>query len=330
MEDSSSNTTLHEIEKLKQKISGYRGALLTLKMGNYSDDYLIIKREFDALKMQISNIEDFTNTFDGKHYVQSEIYEEQFKQFALQLSVLNQTVKEMSEEISKFSNEIKTSKSEEKLGKDSMANQKEPQVKKVDGISESNDDKTPPNDQASNAPYQPSYIQLRNLPTKVIELQKNEEDIASVDQTELILNPNDRHYFDQSYYQSNNNQQNTVYTGLNKNNLEEASIQFRNFGENRNIPTSNIVNGYHSTSVANEEEKTNDSPSIYHENEKTDPDTFSSDKPISESNNDTIVLEQQHQSPPETPPEKIIKQLESSNVESKKQKSSSIFNIFRK
>lgn len=307
MEDSSSNTTLQEIEELKQKISGYRGALLTLKMGNYFDDSLIIKREFDALKMQISTIEDVTKTFDVKQYAQSELYEEQFKQFALQLSVLNQTVKEMREEISQISNEIKTSKSEEMLGKDSMANQKEPQVKKANSISESNDDKTSPNNQASNAPYQPSYIQLRNLPNKVIELQKSEEDMASVDQTEFI-----------------------VYPGLNKNNLDEASIQFKNFGENRNIPTSNIVNGYHSTSVANEEEKTNDSPSIYHENEKTDPSTFSIDKPISESNNDSLVLEQKYQSQPEIPIEKISKHLESSNVESKKQKNSSIFNIFRR
>ncbi|MCH7323072.1 hypothetical protein LZ480_14430 [Solibacillus sp. MA9] len=328
MEDSSSNTTLHEIEKLKQKISGYRGALLTLKMGNSFDDYLIIKRELDALKMQISRIEDFTKTFDGKQYGQSEIYEEQVKQFALQLSVLNQTVKELSEEISKISKKIKTRISEEKLGKGTMAEKDEPQEKIANSISESNDDKTLPNNHSSNVPYQPSYIQLRNLPNNVIKLQKVEEDIASVDQTELILNPNDRHYFDQSYFQPNHHQQKNIYTRLNKNTFDEASNQFKNFGENRTIPKSNIVNGDHPSSVANEPEKTNDSPSIYHENEKIDPSTFNMDKPMSESNNASFVQEQQPQ--PEAPPEKIIKQLESSNVESKKQKSSSIFNIFRK
>lgn len=330
MEDSSSNNTLHEIEKLKQKISGYRGALLTLKMGNSFDDYLIIKRELDALKLQISRIEDFTKMFDGKQYGQSEFLEEQIKQFALQLSVLNQTVKELSEEISKISKKIKTRISEEKLGKGIMAEKNEPQEKKANSISESNDDKTLPTIQSSNVPYQPSYIQLRNLPNKVIKLQKVEEDIASVDQTELILNPNVQHYFDQSYFRPNHHQHKNIYTKLNKNTFDEATNQFNNLGENRTIPTSKIVNGDQPSSIVNDPEQTNDSPSIYYENENIDSPTFNMDKPMSESNNASFAQEQQLQSQPEIPPEKVINQLGSSNVESKKQKSSSIFNIFRK
>lgn len=98
-------------------------------MGDSFDDYLIIKRELDSLKMQISTIEDFTKTFDLKHYAQSEQYEEQVKHFALQLSALNQTVKVMSEEIFNISDKIKPSNREAPLGNDLKAHKKEVQEK---------------------------------------------------------------------------------------------------------------------------------------------------------------------------------------------------------
>lgn len=323
VEESSSNTTLREIERLKQKISGYRGALLTLKMGDSFDDYLIIKRELDSLKMQISTIEDFTKTFDLKHYAQSEQYEEQVKHFALQLSALNQTVKVMSEEIFNISDKIKPSKREEPLGNDLKAHKKEVQEKKSDSKLKTKEDKTSPNNQTANAPYQPSYMQLRKFPEQKLELQKKEEEHVPVEHNEIIVNSIDQRFFNQSYFQSNLAQPNSAYTGLNKNKSGEATLQFKHFGENQHH-----LNHQQSFSNTNEPELPNEVPSIYEEN------LFEivANEPTSESNNDAFELEQQNQpqSESEIPPEEISNSQESSYVESKKQKNSLFFNLFRK
>lgn len=321
MEESSSNATLREIEKLKQKISGYRGALLTLKMGDAFDDYLIIKRELNSLKMQISNIEDFTKTFDGNQHTQSEQYEEQVKQFALQLSVLNQTVKVMSEEIFNISNIIQPSKSEEVLDNDTTANKKESEEKKSSIKLNNNNEKASPNNLSSNAPYQPSYMQLRKLPKQVIELQKSEEDAVPVEQTEINVNPIDQRYFNQSFFHSNHTPPQSAYTGLNKSKLGEAPSHFKHFGENQNH-----LNSYQSLIAMNQQEITNDTPPIYEENSPA----IVGDELMSESNNDVFELEQQNQLQPEIPSDKINEQQESSKIESKKQKNSLFFNIFRK
>lgn len=321
VEESSSNTTLREIEKLKQKISGYRGALLTLKMGDSFDDYLIIKRELDSLKMQISNIEDFTKTFDGNQYAQSELYGEQVKQFALQLSVLNQTVKVMSEEIFNISKKIKPSESVETLENETTANKKEMKEKKSSSQLKNKHDKASPNNQSSNAPYQPSYMQLRNLPEQAIELQKNEEDSAYVEQTEIIVNSIDQRYFNQNYFQSNNAQPKSAYMGLNKHKSGETPIHLKNFGGNQSP-----LNSHQALIDTHHLEISNDASYINHEN----PSTLSNDESISDSNNDTLVLEQQNQSQPEIPIEEISNHQESLIVESKKQKNSLFFNLFRK
>ena len=80
--------------------------------------YLAMKKEFDVLKTQISYIEGLTQTVDEKQHTQNEIYEEQMKQFSLQLAVLKQTVKEMNQEILSISNKISTS--EEVSEKDTL------------------------------------------------------------------------------------------------------------------------------------------------------------------------------------------------------------------
>ena len=65
-----------------------------------------MKSEFDVLKTQISHIAGLTDTMDEKQHTQIEVYEEQVKQFSVQLAALNQTVEEMNQEILSISNKL--------------------------------------------------------------------------------------------------------------------------------------------------------------------------------------------------------------------------------
>ena len=233
MEDSTSNT-LQEIEKLKQKISAYRDALMTLKMGTSLEDYLAMKKEFDVLKTQISYIEGLTQTVDEKQHTQNEIYEEQMKQFSLQLAVLKQTVKEMNQEILSISNKISTS--EEVSEKDTLT------LTKHEKNSTEVNDIQPTDDQSSTISNQPSYKQLRNLTSQVLQPQKIQENIDSFEQPKLMGNQKDQRYFNQRYFQSINTHPNHIYNGLYKNTLGKTPLRFKNTDEIQDSPTNDPKN----------------------------------------------------------------------------------------
>ncbi|HEY4624038.1 MAG TPA: hypothetical protein VIH12_09265, partial [Solibacillus sp.] len=101
----------------------------------------------------------------------------------------------------------------------------------------------------------------------------------------------------------------------------ETPIHLKNFGGNQSP-----LNSHQALIDTHHLEISNDASSINHEN----PSTLSNDESISDSNNDTLVLEQQNQSQPEIPIEEISNHQESLIVESKKQKNSLFFNLFRK
>lgn len=334
MEDSTSNT-LQEIEKLKQKISGYRDALMTLKMGNSIEDYLIMKREFDVLKTQISYIENLTKKMDEKQHTQNEKYEEQVKQLAIQLAGLNQTTEEMYQEILSISNKLIISKSEEIPENNTTTIMEETHAKKSHSILTPINDITPTNTQSSTVSNQPSYMELRNLARQVLQPQKEQENIAPNGHKG---NQKDQRYFNQRYFQSINTHPNNIYNGLYKNTLGKNPLNFKNSTENQNTPT-NDGDSYHSSRITNEPEKTNESPSINNINENVNTSAFNTVEPNSENvmvsitnetNHNDSLMEEQDQFLPVMPIEKINKHAESSEVESKKQKNSSIFNIFRK
>ena len=225
MEDSTFYT-LQEIGELKQKISAYRDTLMTLKMGTSLEDYLIMKSEFDVLKTQISHVAGLTDTMDEKQYTQNEAYEEQVKQFSVQLAALNQTVEEMNQEILSISNKLIRSKGEEISENNTATKHEETHANQSNKIVTRMNDITPINNQTSPVSNQPSYMQLRNLASQVIQPQKNEENIAPIEPTDYIANQKEQRHFNQRYFQSINTHPNHIYNGLYKNTSGKASLHF--------------------------------------------------------------------------------------------------------
>ena len=93
----------HDIEKLKQKVANYRETLTTLKTGNSIDDNLFMKSEFNGFKTQIANLE---GVMQDKQTMQIEEYEQRVKNFSVQIDSLNQTVKELDQDISLIMNKL--------------------------------------------------------------------------------------------------------------------------------------------------------------------------------------------------------------------------------
>ena len=123
-------------------------------------------------------------------------------------------------------------------------------------------DITPINNQLSPVSNQPSYMQLRNLASQVIQPQKKEENIAPYEPTEYIANQKEQRHFNQRYFQSINTHPNHIYNGLYKNTSGKASLHFKNTAENQKFPISDFRKSDPSSHITNEPEKTNVSPSI--------------------------------------------------------------------
>ena len=342
MEDSTSNT-LQDIEKLKQKISGYRDTLMALKMGTSFEDYLIMKKEFDVLKMQIAYIEDLTNTMDEKQNTQNELYEEQIKQFAFQLSLLHQTVEQMSQEISKLINskdqdevEVEVDEYEEDqdeaISKDDTAPiNEEKHVEKPKSIIKRMDRIKPPSGQTSTVSNGPSFIQLRNLSRPLLKQQNEQE---TLEQNEHKVIPKDFRYL-----QSINTVPNNIHNGLNNNTLGKAPLQLEKSAEIQYAPTSDLRKDYHFSRLTNEIEKVNKVPSTTVNNKSVNTSIPPRNEPTkesvttsitSESNYTGSVKEQKNHFLHGLPIDKINQNAEASEGEIKKHKNSFFNNIFRK
>ena len=341
MEDSTSNT-LQDIEKLKQKISGYRDTLMSLKMGSSFEDYLIMKKEFDVLKMQISYIEDLTKTMDEKQNTQNEIYEEQIKQFAFQLSWLHQTVEQMSQEISKLiiikdkdeEDEYEEDHDEAMLKDDTAPTNEENNTGKPRIILKRMDRITPPSGQTSTVSNGPSFIQLRNFSRPLLKQQNEQENLISVEQNEHKVNAKDPHYI-----QLINTVPNNVRNGLHNNTVGKPPIQFERSTEVQYAPTSDLGKGYHFSRLTNEIEKVNKVPSTTVNNKSVNTSIPPRNEPTnesvttsitSESNYTGSVKEQKNHFLHGLPIEKINQNAKSSDGEIKKHKNSFFNNIFRK
>ncbi|AWE08840.1 hypothetical protein DCE79_16430 [Lysinibacillus sp. 2017] len=318
MEDSTSNT-LQEIEKLKNKISAYRDTLMTLKMGTSLEDYLIMQNEFDVLKSQISYIEGLTHTMDEKQNTQNEVYEEQMKQFSLQIAALNKTVEDMNQEILSISNKLAINKSVEIAGKNISAIREEIQANKSNSKLPRVNDEILVNNQASTVSNQPSYMQLRNLTRQVFQPQKNIENLDPIEHTEYKGTNKDR------YFQSINTHPKHIYNGLYKNVLGKTPLRFKNTDENQDISTNNSEKGIISPTIDRAPGNVN-TPSL----NPIEPQNQSLDESnVQEASYHDSAIEVQTQSQPAVMPiEKINTEIE--DAESKKQKNSLFFNFFRK
>lgn len=221
--EESTTYTLQEIEKLKLKISGYRNTLMTLKMGTSFEDFQVMKNEFEALKSQLTYIEDLTKTMEEKQQTQTIIYEEQAKQFEMQIASLNKTVEKMGKEIiliSKKLNNVKEEKVEEEKKAQPLA--EKPSVPKPDSTMKYLQNGTQESVPAPALPNQPSYMQLRNLTNQVIQLQKEDEKAKSEEpQIEYKADQVDERYFNQRYFQTINHPPQNV----SRNSLIKASLK---------------------------------------------------------------------------------------------------------
>ena len=90
----------HDIEKLKQKIATYRETLTTLKTGNSTEDYHLMKDEFHGFKTKITDLEELMELMDEEKSMQIEGYKQEIKKFSVQIDSLNQTIEDLNQKIS--------------------------------------------------------------------------------------------------------------------------------------------------------------------------------------------------------------------------------------
>lgn len=337
--EESTTYTLQEIEKLKLKISGYRNTLMTLKMGTSFEDFQMMKNEFEALKSQLTYIEDLTKTMEEKQQTQTVIYEEQAKQFEMQIASLNKTVEKMGKEIvliSKKLNNVKEEKVEEEKKVQPLA--EKPSVPKpassMNYIHNGTRENVPA--PAPALPNQPSYMQLRNLTNQVIQLQKEEENTKPVEHIEYKVDQADERYFNQRYFQTINH---PTHQNVNRNTLNKASLKPNKSskGEATFLPNLNKVSS--SSEPENEPEET--PPSLI---EKVTESSIISPEiqevelvneelqtvDLSELNEGSSMREDLKPESIELTVEESADNSDSGEEKTKKQWNSSFFNIFRK
>lgn len=335
--EESTTYTLQEIEKLKLKISGYRNTLMTLKMGTSFEDFQMMKNEFEALKSQLTYIEDLTKTMEEKQQTQTVIYEEQAKQFEMQIASLNKTVEKMGKEIiliSKKLNSVKEEKVEEEKKAQPLA--EKTSAPRPDSTMKYLQNGTQENVPAPALPNQPSYMQLRNLTNQVIQLQNEEEKTKPEERIEYKADQIDDRYFNQRYFQTINQQ---THQNVNRNSLNKASLKPNKSSKGEAAFLPNVNKASSSSESANEPEETfptlisnviessivspelNEVESV---NEKIQ--TFD----LSDVNEGSSMKEDAQPEIFELSIEESMDNTDSGEEKTKKQWNSSFFNIFRK
>lgn len=336
--EESTTYTLQEIEKLKLKISGYRNTLMTLKMGTSFEDFQMMKNEFEALKSQLTYIEDLTKTMEEKQHTQNIIYEEQAKQFELQIASLNKTVEKMGKEIVLISmklNNVKEEKVEEEEKKKEQPLAEKSSAPKPASTMKYIHNGTPENVPPPALPNQPSYMQMRNLANQVIQLQNEEEKSKPEDHIEYKTDQVDERYFNQRYFQTINHQ---THQNVNRNSLNKASLKSNKSSKSEAAFLPNSNKASHTSEPVNKAEETTTSltknvtessivsPELHEVefvNEKLQTDLsdlieVSSMKEDTQPENFELLIEES------------VDNKDSGEEKTKKQWNSSFFNIFRK
>ncbi len=185
-----------DIEKLKQKIASYKDTLTTLKTGNSVDDYLAMKSEANGFKTKVSKLEGVMELMNEKQSVQLEEYEQQIKNFSLQMDSLNKTIEELNQDLSLVKNKLIIEDSNDLT---------EIFVAPVDVQSSINIEDTTsiPSMRKSNRP--PSYKQLQSLIGNANSIQE-----ASSDATPIVSIGSRKEYPEEQHF----NKQSFPYTGI--------------------------------------------------------------------------------------------------------------------
>ncbi|MFJ3390276.1 hypothetical protein [Lysinibacillus sp. NPDC086135] len=238
MEDSKLYST-QDIEKLKQKIEGYKDTLTSLKMGTSIEDYLFMKMDFDEIKSQMALLEELNETIDDKQK-NSQIrgYEEQIKLLSAQIESLNQTIEEMNRDILKVLNKLLTIENTE-------APTTPPKTEKIFNFiangAQGDSIITQTTSPSANTSKQPSYKMLQNLAGKAtntqLDVNNGTPSTRNGNQKDV---PEERH-FNQQYFQSINTHPSQIYNGLYRNTNTESTFHFKHATSTQEIPVS--ING---------------------------------------------------------------------------------------
>ena len=274
MEDSKLYST-QDIENLKQRIETYRETLTSLKMGTSMEDYLFMKKEFDAIKTQIAHLEGLTETLDDKQNSQIRGYEEQIRLFSSQIESLNQTIEGMNQEILTVLNKL--------VIEDPKATTTTPNTENTSTFM-ANDEQSHPRikesaNQSAVTSVPPSYKLLQSLAGKAISIQSNPNNRIPSSRQDNLEDLTPKRHFNQQYFQSVNTHPSQIYNGLYRNITAETTVHLKNFTDAKEIPINNFETTITIPSlIANESTaKTTSVPSIINE---------SADVIVSESHHD--------------------------------------------
>lgn len=266
-----------DIENLKQRIETYRKTLTSLKMGTSLEDYLFMKKEFDAIKIQIAHLEGLTETLDDKQNSQIRDYEGQIRLLSTQIESLNQTIEEMNQEILTVLNKL--------VIEDPKATTITPNTENTSTFM-ANDEQSHPRikesaNQSSVTSVPPSYKLLQSLAGKAISIQSNPNNRIPSSRQDNLEDLTPKRHFNQQYFQSVNTHPSQIYNGLYRNTTAETTVHLKNYTDAKEIPINNFETTITIPSlIANESTATNTSvPSIINE---------SADDSVSESNQDFV------------------------------------------
>ncbi|MFJ8460468.1 hypothetical protein ACIQ57_15215, partial [Lysinibacillus xylanilyticus] len=244
MEDSKLYST-QDIENLKQRIETYRETLTSLKMGTSIEDYLFMKKEFDAIKTQIAHLEGLTETLDDKQNSQIRGYEGQIRLLSTQIESLNQTIEEMNQEILTVLNKL--------VIEDPKAPATTPNTENTSTFM-TNDEQSHPRikesaNQSAVTSVPPSYKLLQSLAGKAISIQSNPNNRIPSSRQDNLGDGTQKRHFNQQYFQSENTHPSQIYNGLYRNTTAETTVHFKNATNAQEIP----ISVYESTTLPHAE-----------------------------------------------------------------------------
>lgn len=349
---------LQENEVMKQKLSTFRETLMTLKKGTSTQDFQRIKNKFDELKLQMSQVERLKEEVDEKQHIQSEVDEEHVIPFTSRLITVNPATEEMSRELFSI---LPTSKKKDASGENIVNREEETEINRFTSAMK--------NEREINAlptPFtnEPSFMQLRNLANSVTPLLQKQEIIAQDEPIEDKETERQKRHFNSRYFQMIDTHPDRIYNGLYKNVVDKEYFQFKNTEQNL---INDSKENYQLSERKGEVEKTNqlehaneDLTTAHHKHIANDsknnhyssdiiseigtPDISASIEGTTESLNtappilteSTNEIEMQpiiselNEIERTMPSEEIVTDSITSDVESKKQKGSFLFNLFRK
>lgn len=287
-----------KIKTLQQKIAEYQTSLVTLKEGHSTETLLHMKNELDDLKLQVSQIEDTKERDNSANENNTNVIE-----LMKQLELINKAVEEMNLEISFILNQISQSNTT------SLAQQSVKTISPtiLPNLQKNMEESVKPVNFENIPPIIPSFNDLQRIAGKMIitnTVTQNDPPPLQHNNEEIILL--DKH-FNEQYFQAAETFPKRIYNGLYKNKEKKPAIRFKNVNKKAEEEIDEIEVDQILVSDSKSKEERQSSLTAVMES------------PNELESNDCIQLIEENESIEE-----------SSYLEQKKEKSTSIFNIFKR